>query len=237
MRRRDLAHDGALWEASRQVDAVAARLREGFAGELIGREDPTYDVARAVWNAMVDRRPVLIARCTTTSDVAASLRAAREEGLEIAVRCGGHSVAGHSVCDGGVVIDLGAMRGAAVDTDVLRVSAQGGALLGDLDRATQALGLATPAGIVSHTGIGGLALGGGFGWLSRLHGLTCDNLLAAEVVTATGDVVGSCERRRGPRAPLGAPRWGRELRCRDAIRLPGAPAPEARLDDHARVRR
>jgi FAD/FMN-containing dehydrogenase len=139
------------------VDAVLGRLREDFAGELIGPKHPQCHAARAVWNAAIDREPVLIARCATTADVAASLRAAREGGFDVAVRCGGHSVAGHGVWDDGVVIDLSAMRGTMVDAEALRVSAQGGALLGDVDRATEPCGLVTrpessltPASAVSH---------------------------------------------------------------------------------------
>jgi FAD/FMN-containing dehydrogenase len=161
----------------------------GFRGELIDAEHPEYDAARAVWNGMVDRRPRLIARCAGTADIAAAIRFARDRDLEIAVRGGGHNVAGTAVCDDGVVIDLSAMRAVLVDPAKSTAHVQGGALWSDVDRETQTHGLATTGGIVGHTGVGGLSLGGGIGWLMRKHGLTIDNLVAADVVTADGDIV------------------------------------------------
>lgn len=160
-----------------------------FLGELIEPDHPDYDDVRAVWNGTVDRRPRLIARCRGTADVAAAVRFARERDLEIAVRGGGHNVAGTAVCDGGIVIELSAMRAVSVDPVGRRAEVQGGALWGDVDHETQAHGLATTGGIVSHTGVGGLSLGGGIGWLMRKHGLTVDNLVGAEVVTAAGQIV------------------------------------------------
>lgn len=157
-----------------------------FRGRLIRAEDADYDTARAIWNAAVDRRPGLIARCVGTADVVAAVRHAREHRMEIAIRGGGHNVAGTAVCDRGVVIDLSAMRGVRVDPGGRSAWVQGGALWGDVDRETQAHGLATTGGIVSHTGVAGLTLGGGIGWLMRKHGLTVDNLFAADVVTADG---------------------------------------------------
>jgi FAD/FMN-containing dehydrogenase len=160
-----------------------------FRGELIAAEDAGYDDARAVWNGTVDRRPRWIARCTGAADVAAAVRFARDRDLEIAVRGGGHNVAGAAVCDDGIVIDLSAMRAVWVDPAARAARVQGGALWGNVDHETQAHGLATTGGIVGHTGVGGLSLGGGIGWLMRKHGLTVDNLLEAEVVTAEGDIV------------------------------------------------
>jgi FAD/FMN-containing dehydrogenase len=168
-------------------DTVIRALDGVFAGELIGPGDGRYEAARRVWNGMVDRRPALIARCADEGDVVAALRLARERGLRVAVRGGGHNVAGNAVCEGGVVIDLSRMKRIEVDAVGRTARAQPGVLLGELDRATQAFGLATPTGNVSMTGVAGLTLGGGLGWIARKHGPACDNLLSAEVVTADGD--------------------------------------------------
>lgn len=169
--------------------ARTTRQIPGFRGDEIVPDHHDYDDARAVWNGAVDRRPRLIARCRGTADVVAAVRFARDRDLEIAVRGGGHNVAGTAVCDGGIVIDLSAMRAVSVDPVGRTALVQGGALWGDVDHETQAHGLATTGGIVSHTGVGGVSLGGGIGWLMRKHGLTVDNLLQAEVVTAEGEVV------------------------------------------------
>jgi len=160
-----------------------------FRGEVITAQHREYDVARAVWNGTVDRRPAVIARCGGTTDVAAAVSFAREHDLEVAVRGGAHNVAGTAVCDDGIVIDLSAMRGASVDPIQRTALVQGGSLWRDVDHATQAHGLATTGGIVGHTGVGGLRLGGGIGWLMRKHGLTIDNLVEAEVVTAEGEII------------------------------------------------
>lgn len=157
-----------------------------FQGQRITAGHAEYDTARAVWNGAIDCHPRLIARCSGTADVVAAVRLAREHDLEIAVRGGGHNVAGTAVCDDGVVIDLSAMRAVHVDPHRGTAQVQGGALWSDVDQSTQACGLATTGGIVSHTGVAGLTLGGGLGWLMRKHGLTIDNLLSAEVVTADG---------------------------------------------------
>ncbi|MFI5736274.1 FAD-binding oxidoreductase [Kribbella sp. NPDC051587] len=151
--------------------------------------DTGYDAARSIWNAMIDRRPALIARCTTTADVVEAVHLAHMRNLEIGVRCGGHSIAGLAVPDGGLMIDLTPMGAVEIDLERQTAIVQGGALLGELDRAAQRYGLATTAGNVSHTGVGGLTLGGGMGWLARQFGLACDNVTAYEVVTAAGDVV------------------------------------------------
>jgi FAD/FMN-containing dehydrogenase len=162
---------------------------EGFRGQLITSGQADYDAARAVWNGAVDRRPRLIARCRGTADVAAAVRFARDQHLEIAVRGGGHNVAGTAVCDDGIVIDLSAMRAVWVDPGERTARVQGGALWSDVDHETQAHGLATTGGIVGHTGVAGLTLGGGIGFLMRRHGLAIDNLVEAEVVTVDGSIL------------------------------------------------
>lgn len=166
-----------------------SRLAVSLDGRLLMPGDAGYDAARTVWNAMVDRRPRMIVRAAGTADVQAAVRHAREHDLEIGVRCGGHNVAGFAVPDDGLMIDLTPMGGVRVDPERRRARVQGGALLGALDRATQPYGLATTAGNVSHTGVGGLTLGGGMGWLARQYGLACDNVESFTVVTADGEVV------------------------------------------------
>jgi len=163
--------------------------RAHFDGQVLTPGSRGYDSARSVWNGMIDHRPKLIARCASAGDVVAAVRAARECELEIGVRCGGHNIAGLAVPHGGLMIDLTTLGRVTVDPVTRRARAQGGAMLGALDRATQPFGLATTAGNVSHTGVGGLTLGGGMGWLARQHGLTCDNVVSCAVVTADGDVV------------------------------------------------
>jgi FAD/FMN-containing dehydrogenase len=168
-------------------------FRETFAGEIVLPDDSGYDGARAVWNGMADRRPALVVRPSGVDDVVSALRFAREEELVIAVRCGGHSIPGLSTCDDGIVVDLSRMRSVEVDPErrVARIS--GGSLLGDLDGAAQKHGLVCPVGVVSHTGVAGLTLGGGMGRLQRKHGLTIDNLLAVELVMADGRLVRASE--------------------------------------------
>ncbi|GCB52911.1 FAD-binding oxidoreductase [Streptomyces sp. NL15-2K] len=163
------------------------QLRITFRGALLRPGEEGYDQARRVWNGAIDRRPALIARCAGADDVVTAVRYARENGLVISVRGGGHAVAGHAVCDDGIVIDLSLMKAITVDPAARTARAAGGVLWSELDRAGQAHGLATTGGIVSHTGIGGLTLGGGLGHLMRRHGLTVDNLHAVDLVTADGE--------------------------------------------------
>jgi FAD/FMN-containing dehydrogenase len=166
--------------------ARLAAFRERFEGEVVLPADEDYDAARAVWNGMIDRRPAIVTRPTSADDVVTALRFGRDEELPIAVRSGGHSLPGHSTCDDGIVIDLVRMRGVRVDPDARIARVNGGALLGELDDAAQAFGLACNTGTVSHTGVAGLTLGGGMGRLQRKLGLTIDALRAVEVVTADG---------------------------------------------------
>jgi FAD/FMN-containing dehydrogenase len=174
-------------------ETAVSKLQESFRGQLVRPRDPDYGECRKVWNGSIDRSPALIARCAGAADVIAAVRFARESGLVVAVRGGGHSFPGLSVCDGGIVIDLGLMKGIRVDPEKRTARAQAGVLLGELDRETQAFGLAVPAGIVTHTGLAGLTLGGGIGWLMRKHGLTIDQLLAVDLVTADGELVRASE--------------------------------------------
>jgi FAD/FMN-containing dehydrogenase len=164
-------------------------LMDNMRGTVLGGGDPGYDEARRVWNGMFDRRPSLIARCVSAADVIAAVNYAREHNLLVAVRGGGHSFPGHSVCEGGIMIDVSPMKGIRVNPGAGLVRAEPGVLWGELDRETQAFGLAMPGGMISHTGIAGLTLGGGFGWLCRKHGLVIDNLVSCDVVTAAGELV------------------------------------------------
>ena len=170
-------------------DSALRELSRVFGGELVEPGDPSFDVRRRVWNGSIDRNPSLIARCAGTADVIAALQFAERTGLEVAVRGGGHSFPGQSVCDDGLVIDLALMKGIEIDPEGRTAKAQAGVLLGELDEATQTHGLAVPAGIVTHTGLAGLTLGGGIGWLMRKFGLTIDQLLRVEMVTPAGEVV------------------------------------------------
>ena len=166
-----------------------AGLQGGFRGELLRPQDPGYEDARKVWNGSIDRFPALIARCAGVADVIAAVKFAKDSGLLVAVRGGGHSFPGLSVCDGGIVIDLSLMKGIRVDPEARTVRAQAGVLLGELDRETQEFGLAVPSGIVTHTGLSGLTLGGGINWLMRKYGLAIDQLLSVDLITAEGEFV------------------------------------------------
>jgi FAD/FMN-containing dehydrogenase len=171
------------------VEALAGGLR----GALLQPGAPGYDTARNIWNGMIDRHPALIVRCAGTADVVAAVRFARTHDLLVAVKGGGHNVAGNAVCDGGLMIDLTEMRGVHVDPVARRAQAQGGATWGDFDAETQLYGLATTGGLISSTGVAGLTLGGGIGWLSKSHGLACDNLISVDLVTADGDILTASE--------------------------------------------
>ncbi|WP_407114184.1 FAD-binding oxidoreductase [Bradyrhizobium sp. LMG 9283] len=171
-----------------ESDAIAA-FRQTLRGSVCLAEEPGYDEARTIWNAMIDRHPGAVVRCRGTADIIRAVRLAREHGLLVAVRGGGHNIAGNAVCDGGLLIDLSLMRSVRVDPFHRTARVDPGATLGDFDKEAQAFGLATPLGINSTTGVAGLTLGGGFGWLSRKFGLAVDNLISADVVTAEGELV------------------------------------------------
>jgi len=168
---------------------IAEELAGHFKGDIIGPDHASYEDQRQVWNSMIDRRPGLILRCTSTEDVVAAVNVARAHDLPPSVRCGGHNVAGKGMSDGGLTIDLSGLREVTVDTERKLVHVGGGSLLGSVDAVTGPLGLIVPAGIMSETGVGGLALGGGIGWFSRKYGLTCDNFVSLEVVLASGEVI------------------------------------------------
>ncbi len=177
----------------KSASALAGDLGRSFSGEVLVAGEPGYNDARTIWNAMVDKKPIVIARCATTEDVVASVNLARHHGLPVSVRCGGHGVTGKALADGGLTIDLTRMRGVQVNPGNGTALVGGGSLLGNVDAATAEQGMIVPAGIVSETGVGGLALGGGIGWFSRKHGLTCDNFLSLKLVTASGEVVTASE--------------------------------------------
>lgn len=173
------------------IDSLRASLR----GEVVTEQDPAYEQARSVWNASIDRRPALVIRCRGVADVRNGVRFAREHQLPLAVRGGGHNIAGFGTCDDGIVLDLRAMTGVRVDPESKPVRAEPGVVWGEFDRETQSFGLAVTGGVMSSTGIAGFTLGGGIGWLQRKYGLACDNLLSADVVTASGEVVTASEDR------------------------------------------
>src|SRR3954454_7571159 len=170
-------------------EELYSSLHGRFKGDLLLPGDATYEASRCIWNGMFDRRPALIACCADVSDVQNAIRAASAAGLLTAVRCGGHSLSGFSTCDGGMVIDLSRMRQVTVDSEARRARFAGGCLLGSIDTATQKAGLVFPSGVVSHTGAGGLVLGGGTGWLTRKFGLSCDNVEAFTLVAADGSLL------------------------------------------------
>ncbi len=197
-------------------------LKETFSGDLLLPDAAGYDEARRLYNGLIDKRPALIARPRSSADAAAAVAFAREGGLEISIRGGGHGVAGRAVADGALTIDLSLMKQVIVDPEARTARAGGGANWGEFNDATAEHGLATTGGLISTTGIAGLTLGGGLGWLMGKYGLAADNLVSAEIVTADGRGPNG-ERRAGPRPVLGGPGRGGELRRGDDPRVPAPP--------------
>jgi FAD/FMN-containing dehydrogenase len=179
----------AIAEGLTLEETAVAELQAGLRGQLVGRDDPTYDEARKIWNGSIDKRPALIARCAGVADVISAVKFARKNGVPATIRSGGHSFPGLSVADDTMMIDLSSLKGVRVDPQRRTANVQAGVLLGELDRETQAFGLAAPSGIVTHTGVAGLTLGGGIGWIQRKYGLSIDKLRRVDVVTADGDFV------------------------------------------------
>jgi FAD/FMN-containing dehydrogenase len=177
----------AIAEGLTLEETAVAELQAGFRGQLVGRDDPSYEEHRKIWNGSIDRRPALIARCAGVADVITAVKFARTHGLPVTVRSGGHSFPGHSIADDAFVIDLSLLKGIRIDPGEGTARAQAGVLLGELDKEAQAFGLAVPSGIVTHTGVAGLTLGGGIGWIQRKHGLAIDKLRRIDVVTADGE--------------------------------------------------
>ena len=168
-------------------------FKADFSGSVMLPDDVQYEETRQIWNAMIDRRPSMIARCSSLDDIVQSLNYVRANDLPFSIRGGGHNIAGNSVCDNGVMIDLSLMKGVLIDQKLHRGYAEPGCTLADFDASAQAYGLATPLGINSTTGVAGLTLGGGFGWLSRKYGMTIDNLLGMDVITADGQQLHTSE--------------------------------------------
>ncbi len=210
-------------------------LRARFGSQVILPDDPGYDEARAVHNGMIDKRPAVIARCGSAADIAAALEFARARNLDVAMRGGGHNGPGFGTVDGGLVIDLSPMNRIDVDAERRTARVQGGATWAQVDGATHAHGLAAPSGIISSTGVGGLTLGGGHGYLSRKYGLTIDNLMEAELVLADGRVVRAI-RIRASRPVLGAARRRRKLRRRHVLHVPAASRAHRDLRSHRLAR-